>query len=314
MNKAETTTSSQVLGNVTVSKENKTSLLSDLKALIKVGIVNSNLMTTVAGFLLALHFTNSSFTANWDILILTITGTALVIAGGCILNNWYDVDIDPKMTRTKKRPTVTGNLSLKTVLGLGVGSTVIGLILLLFTTMEAAFIALFGWVAYVILYTMWSKRRYTLNTVVGSFSGAVPPLIGWTAIEPSLHIVPIVLFLIMFIWQTPHFLALAMKKVDDYKAANIPMLPVVYGFEFTKRQIVIYIACLLPLPFFLLELGTIFVTIASLLNVGWLILAIRGFFVNDDLKWANMIFIYSLNYLTILFVMMAIITIDFPIN
>ncbi|MUK89564.1 protoheme IX farnesyltransferase [Ornithinibacillus sp. L9] len=314
MNKAETTTTSQVLGNVTVSGENKTTLLSDLKALIKVGIVNSNLMTATVGFLLALHFTNSSFLANWDIFLLTMAGSALVIAGGTILNNWYDADIDPVMVRTKNRPTVTGRFTLKTVLILGVASTILGLAFLLFTTVEATLIALFGWFAYVVLYTMWSKRKYTLNTVVGSFSGAVPPLIGWAAIDPNLHIVPVVLFLIMFIWQTPHFLALAMKKVDDYKAANIPMLPVVYGFEFTKRQIVIYIACLLPLPFFLTSLGAIFVTIATLLNVGWLLIAIRGFFVKDDLKWANMIFIYSLNYLTILFVMMAIITIDFPIN
>ncbi|SET29652.1 protoheme IX farnesyltransferase [Oceanobacillus limi] len=314
MNKVETTTSSQVLGNVTVSKENKTSFISDLKALVKVGIVNSNLMTTFTGFLLALHFTNSSFLANWDVLLLTMFGSALVIAGGCIFNNWYDVDIDPIMTRTKKRPTVTGNLSMQTVLFLGIASTVTGLILLMFTTIEATLIALFGWFAYVVLYTMWSKRKYTLNTVVGSFSGAVPPLIGWTAIDPNLHIVPVVLFLIMFIWQTPHFLALAMKKVDDYKAADIPMLPVVYGFEFTKRQIVIYIACLLPLPFFLYELGLVFVTIATLLNIGWLVIGIRGFSVKNDLKWANLIFIYSLNYLTILFVMMALVTIDFPIN
>ncbi|MFB4167626.1 heme o synthase [Virgibacillus sp. JSM 102003] len=311
MNKVETT-SSPLIDNSAVAKDKDVTLLTDLKALIKVGIVNSNLITTLTGFWLALYFTNTSFAANWGVFLLTMAGSALVIAGGCIMNNWYDVDIDPIMSRTKTRPTVTGSISLKSVLFLGISTTTLGLILLLFTTVEAALIGFFGWFTYVVLYTMWSKRKYTLNTAIGSFSGAVPPLIGWAAIDPGLHIVAFVLFLTMFIWQTPHFLALAMKKSKEYKAANIPMLPVVHGFEFTKRQIVVYIACLLPLPLFLASLGTTFMVIATLLNVGWLALGISGFFTKNDLKWANMIFIYSLNYLTILFLLMVVVTFEFP--
>ncbi|MFC2950231.1 heme o synthase [Virgibacillus sediminis] len=302
------TSSSQLIKKDAVIEDPKPTLIADLKALIKVGIINSNLITAFAGFWLALYFTGASITAMWDIFLLTMGGTALVIAGGCILNNWYDVDIDPQMSRTKGRPTVTGNFSLHTVLAMGLSTTIIGLIMLLFTTVEAAALGLFGWFAYVVLYTMWAKRRYTLNTVIGSFSGAMPPLIGWAAVDPSLHVVPVTLFLIMFIWQTPHFLALAMKKVEDYRAAGVPMLPVVYGFEFTKRQIVVYIACLMPLPFLLSSLGTVFVVIATLLNLGWLIIGLRGFFMKDALKWANIIFIYSLNYLTIMFLMMIIVT------
>ncbi len=313
MNKVETT-SSPLISNSAVAKDKDVTLLTDLKALIKVGIVNSNLITTFTGFWLALYFTNTSFAANWGVFLLTMAGSALVIAGGCIMNNWYDVDIDPIMSRTKTRPTVTGSISLKNVLFLGISTTTLGLILLLFTTVEAALIGFFGWFTYVVLYTMWSKRKYTLNTAIGSFSGAVPPLIGWAAIDPGLHMVAFVLFLTMFIWQTPHFLALAMKKSKEYKAANIPMLPVVHGFEFTKRQIVVYIACLLPLPFFLASLGTTFMVIATLLNVGWLALGIRGFFAKNDLKWANMIFIYSLNYLTILFLLMVVVTFEFPFS
>ncbi|ASK63616.1 protoheme IX farnesyltransferase [Virgibacillus phasianinus] len=313
MNKVETT-SSRMIGNVATSENKDTTLFADLKALFKVGIVNSNLITTFTGFWLALHFTNVSFVNNWDIFLLTMAGTALVIAGGCILNNWYDRDIDPVMSRTKTRPTVTGTIALNHVLIVGIATTGIGLILLLLTTVQAAVFGFFGWFTYVVLYTMWSKRRYTLNTVVGSFSGAMPPLIGWAAIDPNLHIEAIVLFLIMFIWQTPHFLALAMKKCDEYKAAGIPMLPVVHGFEFTKRQMVVYTACLLPLPFYLAQLGTTFVVIATLLNVGWLALGIKGLFMKNDLKWANMMFIYSLNYLTILFLMMVVVTFDFPFS
>lgn len=313
MNKVETT-SSRMIGKVATSENKDSTLFADLKALVKVGIVNSNLITTFAGFWLALYFTNATFVNNWEVFLLTMIGTALVIAGGCILNNWYDRDIDPVMSRTKTRPTVTGTIALNHVLIFGISTTGVGLILLLLTTVQAALIGLFGWFTYVVLYTMWSKRKYTLNTVVGSFSGAVPPLIGWAAIDPNLHIVAIVLFLIMFIWQTPHFLALAMKKCEEYKAAGIPMLPVVHGFEFTKRQMVVYTACLLPLPLYMTQLGTIFVVIATVLNVGWLILGISGFFMKNDLKWANMMFIYSLNYLTILFVMMVVVTFDFPFS
>ncbi|MFD1360216.1 heme o synthase [Lentibacillus salinarum] len=313
MDKVETT-SSPFIGKSAASEKKAATFFADFKSLTKVGIVNSNLITTFAGFWLAIYFTNTTFMANWVIFFLTMAGSALVIAGGCMLNNWYDADIDPVMSRTKTRPTVTGNIPLTRVLGMGTLSTVLGLSLLLFTTVTAALIAFSGWFIYVFLYTMWSKRRYTLNTAIGSFSGAVPPLIGWAAVDPGLHIIAFVLFLIMFIWQTPHFLALAMKKTKEYKAAAVPMLPVVHGFAITKRQIVVYITCLLPLPFLMGTLGPVFITIATLLNVGWLALGISGFFTKNDLKWANKIFIYSLNYLTILFLLMVVVTLEFPFS
>lgn len=308
MNKVETPSTEMVRNPAIPHKQKFTTFINEIKALIKIGIVNSNLITTFAGFWLAVVFTGASFMANWGTFLLTMAGSALVIAGGCIINNWFDVDIDPKMKRTMSRPTVTGYFSLRTVLLMGIITSAAGLILLLFTTVQAALFAFAGWFIYVVAYTMWSKRRYTLNTVIGSFSGAMPPLIGWAAIDPSMHIVPFVMFLIMFVWQTPHFLALAMKKTEDYREAGIPMLPVVHGFEFTKRQIVIYIACLLPLPFMLASLGTTFVVIATLLNIGWLVLGFRGFFMKEDLKWASWMFVYSLNYLIILFPLMIIVT------
>src|SRR5699024_5285884 len=154
------------------------------------------------------------------------------------------------------------------------------------------------------LYTIWSKRRYTLNTAVGSISGAVPPLIGWTAVDPNLHIIPVALFVIMFIWQTPHFLSLAMRRCEEYKEAGIPIIASVHGFDMTIRQITMFIICLLPSPSFPSSLGTSFVIIATILNEIWLIMAISDFFIKNDLKWANMIFVYSLNYFTIMFIMM----------
>ncbi|WP_156290457.1 heme o synthase [Oceanobacillus salinisoli] len=308
MNKAGAPYSETIQDSSVSSRQKLKKIISEIKALVKIGIVNSNLITTFAGLWLAIYFTGSSLSQNWDLFFLTMIGSALVIAGGCMVNNWYDVDIDPKMIRTRNRPTVTGFFSLKAVLTMGIAATIIGLILLSFTTLEAAFFGFVGWFVYVVLYTMWSKRKTTLNTIIGSFSGAMPPLIGWAAVYPQFHIVPFILFLIMFIWQTPHFLSLAMKKTEDYREAGVPMLPVVHGFDITKRQIVVYIACLLPLPYFLTSLGTVFVVVATLLNIGWLIFGIIGLFTNDDLKWANIIFIYSLNYLTVIFMLMIIVT------
>ena len=301
-------------GEVTSSSIDETSSTNggnitwkDIKSLIKIGIVNSNLFTVFAGYWLALYFTGVSFMPNIKVFFLTMVGSTLVLIGASILNNWYDADVDQAMERTRERPTVTGKLSSNNALLLGITSTIIGLILLYTTTITAAIVAFIGWFTYVVLYTMWSKRRYTLSTEIGCISGAVPPLIGWAAINPDLfHIVPITLFLIMFIWQTPHFLALAIKNCNQYKAAGIPMLPVVHGFEFTKRQIVVYIACLLPLPFFLYELGATFLIIATLLNIVWLIIGFRGLFIDDVMKWANQVFFYSLGYLVIIFLTMIV--------
>jgi len=288
--------------------QNITTLLTDLKSLFKAIVLVANVLPVFVGFWLALYYTNASFIANLDMLLLTLVGSTVLIAGALVLNNWYDVDIDVVMDRTKERPTVTGNISLKTVLIIGITLSVLGMLLLLFTTYEAALYAFIGWFLYVIPYTMWSKRKYTLNTVIGSFSGAMTPLIGWAVIAPAYHIVPIVLFIILFIWQMPHTFAIAMKNYDQYKAAGVKMLPVVYGFNMTKRQIAVYVACLLPLPFYLGSLGMTFVVIATLLNIGFLAVSVYGFFTQNNIKWARVVFLYSVNYLAILFLMMILVT------
>ena len=294
--------------NTSTEARSVTNFITDLKSLFKSFVLIANVLPVFVGFWLALHFTNTSIMAHLDVLLLTIAGSTILIAGALVLNNWYDVDIDTVMERTKNRPTVTGNFSLNAVLVLGIALSIIGMILLFFTTFEAAIYAFIGWFVYVVPYTMWSKRKYTLNTVIGSVSGAVTPLIGWAAITPAFHIVPIVLFIILFIWQMPHTFAIAMKKYEEYKAAGVKMLPVVYGFNMTKRQIAVYVVCLLPLPFYLVSLGMTFVVIATLLNIGFLAVSLFGFFTKNDIKWANIVFLYSVNYLAILFLLMIIVT------
>ncbi|MDW0111904.1 heme o synthase [Sporosarcina saromensis] len=286
-----------------------TSLVKDFLALIKIGIVNSNLITTFTGLFLAFQFTGTSFIQNLDLLLYGLVGTGLIIAGSAALNNLIDRDIDPIMARTKSRPTVTGRFKAPAVLSLALTFIVIGELLLLAASPAAAMWGLAGVFSYVVLYSMWSKRKHVSNTIVGSLSGAIPPLIGWAAVEPSLSISAWALFFIMFAWQPPHFYALAMRRTKEYGAAGIPMLPVVKGFARTKKSILGWVLLLFPLPFLLSGLGIGFLVLGTALNIGWLYLSLKGFKTKDDLKWATTMFIYSLNYMTILFVAMIIFSI-----
>ncbi|MFD0943219.1 heme o synthase [Savagea faecisuis] len=293
-----------------VKKEVETkSFVKEFLALIKIGIVNSNLITTFTGLFLAFQFTNKSFLHSLDLLVLTLLGTALIIAGSAAMNNWIDRDIDPLMTRTKERPTVTGRFDGKAVFTIAMVLIIAGELFLFSINNVAGWLGVAGVVSYVVIYSMWSKRKHVSNTVVGSFSGAIPPLIGWAAVEPTLGFGAWALFLIMFAWQPPHFYALAMRRTEEYRAASIPMLPVVKGFKRTKISILGWILLLFPLPFLLKELGLGFILLATVLNIGWLILSVRGFKAKDDMKWATGMFVYSINYMTILFVSMIIFSI-----
>ncbi|WP_240035150.1 heme o synthase [Neobacillus notoginsengisoli] len=282
--------------------------LGDVRSLFKAGVLVANVLPVFTGFWLALFFSGYSFADYQGLFWLTMAGSLLLMGGALVINNWYDVDIDTVMERTKKRPTVTGHFSLRSVLITGIVLSVIGQVILLFTTYEAAIYGFIGWFVYVIPYTMWSKRRYTLNTVIGSISGAVSPMIGWTAVDSGFQLVPIIFFLILFLWQMPHTFAIAIRKHDEYKAAKVAMLPVLYGIPITKRQILIYNLCLLPLPLYLTSLGTVFVTLAMIMNIGFLAVSIHGFFAKDDQKWARTIFLYSVNYIALIFLLPIIVT------
>ncbi|PID00054.1 heme o synthase [Sporosarcina sp. P29] len=299
----------RTLSTVADPKVETITLWKDFLALIKIGIVNSNLITTFTGLFLAFQFTGKSFLHNFDLLVFAILGTGLIIASSGAMNNLIDRDIDPVMSRTKSRPTVTGRFKAPAVMTLAVTFLVAGEVLLFSASAMAGWLGILGVFAYVVLYSMWSKRKHVSNTVVGSLSGAIPPLIGWAAVDPTLPMGAWALFLIMFIWQPPHFYALAMRRTEEYRAANIPMLPVVKGFERTKKSMLMWVLLLFPLPFLLPQLGTGFIVFATLLNVGWLYLAIKGFKAKEDLKWATGMFVYSLNYMTILFVSMIIFSI-----
>lgn len=281
----------------------------DFLDISKMGIVISNLIPTFTGLWLAMHFLGMGFFANVDIVVWTLLGAACIMIGGCAFNNYIDRDIDPIMKRTKTRPSATGHLSGRQILWYASIVSALGVIFLLMTgSLSATGYGLLGLFIYVVIYSKWLKRTHSLNTIVGSFSGAMPPLIGWAAIDPNLSQVAWILFLIMFLWQPPHFLALAMKRVKEYRAAGIPMLPVVAGFAVTKRQIYTYIAALFAVSLLLYSLGPVYLLGSGLLGLGWLGMGLFAKRFKDNVVWARMMFVYSLNYLTVLFLLMIVVT------
>lgn len=285
-------------------------LLTDIKYLLKGKVLVANVLPVFTAYWLALYFKGENFTDHWLLFFLTMIGSTLVISGALMFNNWFEYDLDKKMDRTQRRPTVTGSFSLRGVLIAAIVTTIIGLGMMLLTTIEAAIYSFLGWFFYVVLYTFWSKRRYTLNTIIGSISGAFTPLIGWAVITPANHIVPIALFYILIIWQIPHTLAIAIKRLDDYTRAGVPMLPVVIGVDATIRQNLYYVIALLPVPFLLLgTFGWIFFTVSMLLTIGWIILSVKGYSTQYKQRWANMNLKYSLIYLIVLFTLMIVLTI-----
>ncbi|WP_139492716.1 heme o synthase [Brevibacillus dissolubilis] len=276
--------------------QEKSATWRDYWQLTKPGIILSNLLTTFAGFWVA-----SEASPDVATLIFTMLGAALIIGSGGALNNYWDRELDQKMQRTKNRATATGKVHPRNVLVLGLVLLVASLVVLtLLVNPLAAVCALMGHIFYVLIYTP-MKRVTTLNTVIGGISGAMPPLIGWAAVTENLDPGAWILFLILFLWQSPHFLALAMLKVEDYRSGGLPMLPVVRGFAETKRQMFFWGAALLPVSLMLFlyaPVGYVYLATATILGVIYLVLLFQGFKTKDDIAWAKKLFGYSLIYLT----------------
>lgn len=272
------------------------------KEAVKTGIIKSNLIPMFAALMLALYTYNLSFIENIPNIIYAGIGSAFVIGAAGIFNNLYDKDIDSIMPRTKLRPTVTGELNPRTLLIAGIIILLLGLLFLALTTPLAALLGFLGVFFYVVPYTMWTKRRTVWNTEVGSISGAVPPLIGWAAVSPDIwHPACWALFIIMIIWQMPHFYAIAIRKKEDYAAAKIPMLPVVKGVKRTYLQTNVYLILLMLTSFLFVPLSW-GLTLSSLILGGiWLWISFVGYRQMDGKKWANRMFGYSLIYMTAVF-------------
>lgn len=281
----------------------------ELQQIIKMGLVQGNLIPAFAGAWLAVVMTSHSFLSSIPQIILMIIGSTLIMGGACAINNYYDQDIDRIMPSKQNRPTVNDRISDRNLMLLSFGMMLVGEACLFLLNIPTGVLGLVGRVGYVSFYSIWSKRHTTWNTVVGSFPGAVPPLIGWAAIDGQLSLAAFGLFLVVFCWQPIHFYALAIKRKDEYALANIPMLPSVKGIKRTRVSMFFWLVCLLPLPFFFTNLGTTFIVLATLLNLGWLFIGLTTFKKDtDQTKWATKMFIYSLNYLVVFFVMVVVVS------
>ncbi|MEU2325197.1 heme o synthase [Micrococcus luteus] len=283
-------------------EESNKNWISILAKTVKSGIIRSNLIPMFAGFTLALYTYEMSFMEKLPEVIFALLGTALVIGAAGAFNNLYDRDIDAIMERTKQRPTVTGQIKPVIVFLLSVIMSISGIALLALTTWLAAVLAFLGLFFYVVPYTMWSKRRTVYNTEIGSISGAMPPLIGWAAVYPDItHPAIIGLFVVMIIWQMPHFYAIAIRNHKQYEAAKIPMLPVVKGVQRTYIQTNVYLVIMIMISFLFGTLSIGLMLVALLLSAGWLTLSVFRYHRVNAEKWATSMFLYSLVHMTVLF-------------
>ncbi|MDA8140882.1 MAG: heme o synthase [Desulfobacteraceae bacterium] len=272
---------------------------------IKPGIVAGNLVSVAGGFLLA-----AGGRIDGALLAATIFGTSLVVASGCIFNNCIDRHLDRKMVRTQNRVMARGLIALwvaccyATLLGLG------GVGLLLATTNKlTTAIAIVGFADYVVIYSLWLKQASVYSILVGSLSGATPPLVGYCAVRGRLDMGAIILLAIFALWQIPHAYAIALYRRQDYTAAAIPMLPLRGEIGAARRQIISYILAYTAAASMLTfggYAGYGYLTAVMVAGLGWLGLAWAGYTTGQERLWARRIFIFSVASITLLSLMMAI--------
>ena len=202
--------------------------------------------------------------------IFVILAIAIGAGSSASINMWFDEDIDRTMERTKTRPIPLGIVTKNEALVLGIFSGIISLLLMQwFANPLATSLLLFTILFYIFIYTFWLKRTTSLNIVIGGAAGAIPPIIGWTAVSPEISFLPISMFLIIFFWTPPHFWALSVYRYNDYENAKVPMLPNVKSIYDTKKQIVYYTALLIIFsysPYLDKNIGLIYFVIATILN------------------------------------------------
>lgn len=271
----------------------------------KPGIIFGNVLSVAGGFFLA-----AQGHVDLGLFLATVIGTSLVVASGCAFNNCIDRDIDVKMERTRNRAIVQGIISVKVAL---VYAAVLGLIgfglLYKLANPLAAFAGLVGFAIYVGLYSLYLKRRSVHGTLVGSLSGAMPPVIGYVAVTGRFDMAALTLLVMFSLWQMPHSYAIAIFRLNDYRAASIPVLPVERGISVAKRHIVYYILAFV-LATLMLTLGGYaglsYMAVAAAMGMYWLYMAWTGYKASDDRVWARKLFVFSIFTITALSVMMSV--------
>jgi len=234
-------------------------------------------------------------------------------ASGC-LNMWYEADLDAKMKRTAGRPIPSGKIDPESALHFGVGLSVASVLTMgLLVNVVAAVLLTVTILFYVVVYTMWLKRRTAQNIVIGGASGAFPPMVAWAAVTGDVSLASVTLFAIIFMWTPPHFWALSLYACKDYANAGIPMLPVVSGEKATKNHIMLYTLAMVPvtlLPWYFGFAGLIYGATAALLGgmFIWLSYALLTDkkSVDEDNASAKKVFFFSIFYLFALFTVLGI--------
>ena len=225
------------------------------------------------------------------------------------LNQWYEADIDALMRRTQGRPLPAGRMDRQSALHFGVGLAAFSVILMgLAVNLAAAAILTVSILFYVLVYTVWLKRRTPQNIVIGGAAGAFPPLIGWAAATGDVALLPLLLFSLVFLWTPPHFWALALFVKTDYANVGIPMMPVVRGETSTRRQILAYAVLLVPVaaaPWFIGGTAYVYGVASLALSLAFLALSVPVAFrqtgANDTMKPEKRLFAFSIIYLFALF-------------
>ena len=269
----------------------------DYVALTKPKVQSLLLLTTVTTMLVA------GDPPLW-LIAVTVLGGYLSAGGAGAVNHWYDRDIDAAMARTADRPVPSGRVAPRAALAFGIGLAALSFLLLATAVnLLSAVLALAGFLGYTLVYTMWLKRRTVQNIVIGGAAGAVPPLVGWAAVDGQLTGTAIYLFAIVFFWTPPHFWALSLLMKDEYARVGVPMLPVVRGEAETRRQILLYSVLLYgvtQLPFSGGGFGAVYLVSSLVLNalfIGGAVVLLR----RADRRSALRLYLFSLLYLALLF-------------
>jgi len=293
------------------TKSKKSSLdlgiIPELLKLMKPRVMSLVIFTCAVGLLTAPN--SVSFTTSVVGILIVAVGAG---AAGA-LNMWYEADVDKLMTRTCLRPIPRGSLKKNQALYFGTAMSILSVITLCyFTNLLSASLLLFTILFYVFVYTIWLKRKTPQNIVIGGAAGALPPVIGWTIATNSISIEPVTFFIIIFLWTPSHFWALSLYKVQDYKKANIPMMPITNGIESTKKNIFIYSLLMLPaitLPYYVGFVSELFLSAGLALTLYYNYLCYQLYnFKRDkfEIKKAQQIFGFSILYLFLIFVLFLV--------
>jgi len=278
------------------------SYLKALFNLMKPRVMSLVIFTCVVGLLIA------PAKVNFLDAVFSLFAVALGSGAAGALNMWYEADLDSVMTRTCLRPIPTGKITKNQALIFGISASIISVVVLyFFSNLVATTILAITILFYVFIYTIWLKRKTPQNIVIGGAAGALPPVIGWAIATGDIALQPVILFLIIFIWTPSHFWALSLYKTEDYRKANIPMLPVTSGVKTTKLNIFVYALLLFPIvlaPFFLKYFGLIYLVFSGILGFYYVFICYRLLRANEtrlEKKIAKQIFGFSIFYLFMIF-------------